>query len=68
MVELALSQFKRGLALEGQTAEDRLELQYARACVLTDHGRKEEAVEQLRLIADEDPNYRDVARRLEELG
>jgi tetratricopeptide (TPR) repeat protein len=68
MVELALSQFKRGLALEGQTAEDRLELQYARACVLADHGRKEEAVEQFQLVADEDPNYRDVARRLEELG
>lgn len=68
MVELALSQFKRGLALEGQTPDDRLELQYARACVLGDHGRNDEAVEQLRLIADEDPNYRDVARRLEELG
>ncbi|MCA9779348.1 MAG: tetratricopeptide repeat protein, partial [Candidatus Eremiobacteraeota bacterium] len=41
MVELALSQFKRGLALEGQTPEDRLELQYARACVLSDHGRND---------------------------
>ena len=68
MVELALSQFKRGLALEGQTPEDRLELQYARACVLSDHGRNDEAVEQLQQIAAEDPNYRDVAKRLEQLG
>lgn len=64
MVELALSQFQRGLALEGQCQADRLALRYDLAVVLETHGRRAEALEQLQLIAAEDPSYRDVARRL----
>ncbi|MFA5505598.1 MAG: tetratricopeptide repeat protein [Vulcanimicrobiota bacterium] len=64
MVELALSQFQRGLALEGQSEADRLALRYDLAVVLETHGRRGEALEQLQIIAAEDPNYRDVAKRL----
>jgi tetratricopeptide (TPR) repeat protein len=68
MVELALSQFRRGLALEGGSSSDRLELRYDLATVLKEHGRQEEALEQFQLITSEDPNYRDVAKLLAELG
>jgi tetratricopeptide (TPR) repeat protein len=68
MVELALSQFRRGLALEVGSPSDRLELRYDLATVLKEHGREDEALEQLQQITSEDPNYRNVAALLAELG
>lgn len=68
MLELALSQFRRGLALEGGSLEDRLALRYDMANVLREHDRIPEALEQLRQIADELPGYKDVLAQLEELG
>ena len=67
MVELALSQFRRGLDLKGGSARDRLELRYDLAAVLREHGRIEEALEQLNQIAQEEPGYRDVEMLVAEL-
>lgn len=68
MIELALSQFRKGLALEEGVSTDRLALRYDMACALARHDRKQEALEQFQACLLEDPLYRDVEERIALLG
>ena len=67
MLELALSQFKKGLLLENESRVDLLRLRYDMASVLRDHGRKEASLEQFRLCALEDPDFLDVQEQIQAL-
>ena len=68
MLELALSQFKKGLLLENESRVDMLRLRYDLARVLREHGRNAASLEQFRLCALEDPNYLDVQEQIQALS
>jgi tetratricopeptide (TPR) repeat protein len=67
MLELALSQFRKGLALEGQDPNDIVRLRYDLANVLAHHGRATDAMEQYRACLELKAGYLDVEEKMAEL-
>lgn len=56
--------FEQGLSIEGLTRDERLGLQYERACALEVAGEPDQAAGLFRKIVNTDENYRDTAGRL----
>lgn len=67
MLDLAISQFRKGLSLEGQASEDYLLLRYQLAQILREHGRETQALEQLRACSELHSGYEDVEAQIREL-
>ena len=62
--EGAVAWLKQGIQAPGFPPEDALGLHYDLGLVLLEQGRKEEAHEEFRIVREQDPDYRDVARLL----
>jgi len=67
MLELALSQFRKGLALEDQCPRDTVRLRYDLAGVLAEFGRTSEALQEYRICQELEPQMFDVAQRIASL-
>ncbi len=57
--------FRHALAVHGAKATDLLHVRYVLALTLDTMGHRDEAHEQYREIHDADPNFRDIARRID---
>ena len=57
--------FRHALAVNGAKATDILHVRYVLALTLDTMGHRDEAYEQYREIHDADPNFRDIARRID---
>jgi hypothetical protein len=67
MVELALSQFRKGLDDDSGSRADRLKLLYDMGVVLQSHGRNQEASERFQECLGLQPGYLDAQQRLDSL-
>jgi tetratricopeptide (TPR) repeat protein len=65
MFDLAARTFQNAIKEKPVLDEEKKELIYNLGCVLENMGRKEEAVEQLKLIYEVDIGYRDVAAKVD---
>jgi type II secretory pathway predicted ATPase ExeA len=60
--------FRHALAVHGAKATDLLHVRYVLALTLDTMGHRDEAYEQYREIHDADPNFRDIARRIDSVN
>ena len=60
--------FRHALAVHGAKATDILHVRYVLALTLDTTGHRDEAHEQYREIHDADPNFRDIARRIDSVN
>jgi type II secretory pathway predicted ATPase ExeA len=60
--------FRHALAVHGAKATDVLHVRYVLALTLDTTGHRDEAHEQYREIHDADPNFRDIARRIDSVN
>ena len=65
MNDLAVKKLEQALAEKLVFDEEKMEIAYALGSVLEKMGKKEEAIEQLKLIYEMDIGYKDVAAKVD---
>ncbi|WP_306598991.1 tetratricopeptide repeat protein [Geothrix sp. 21YS21S-2] len=63
--EAAVAWLRQGIEAPGFPPEDAMGLHYDLGLILLEQGRRDEALEEFRIVAGQDPDYRDVARMMQ---